>query len=132
MAGHHQYVCYWHDHVGSLSYTILAIVIGNMLATGALLLSSLAGSYYHSASSWLSTISPTTNRRSWLTKYIAVNFPVFSRAVWGMWGSQFSIWNRIFLSFGIYIQLLDFVFGVTLLTLNISLVSRLHLPSYHM
>ncbi|KAK8927179.1 Allantoin permease [Metarhizium anisopliae] len=54
-----------------------------MLATGALLLSSLAGSYYHSASSWLSTISPTTNRRFWLTKYIAVNFPVFSRAVWG-------------------------------------------------
>lgn len=30
----------------------------------------------------------------------AVGFPVFSRAVWGMWGSQFVIWNRIFLSLG--------------------------------
>ncbi|KJK82723.1 hypothetical protein H634G_01860 [Metarhizium anisopliae BRIP 53293] len=69
---------------------IITIVIGNMLATGALLLSSLAGSYYHSASSWLSTISPTTNRRFWLTKYIAVNFPVFSRAVW--------VWLAVFTS----------------------------------
>ncbi|KHO10982.1 chaperonin [Metarhizium robertsii ARSEF 23] len=44
---------------------IITIVIGNMLATGALLLSSLAGSYYH------------------------INFPVFSRAVW-VWLAVFT------------------------------------------
>ncbi|KAL4911463.1 hypothetical protein BDW74DRAFT_184788 [Aspergillus multicolor] len=52
---------------------IIAIVIGNILATLALIASSLAGAYYH------------------------IGFPVFSRAVWGLWGSQFVIWNRIFL-----------------------------------
>ncbi|RDW93374.1 nucleobase cation symporter-1 family protein [Aspergillus mulundensis] len=51
----------------------IAIVIGNILATLALIASSLAGAYYH------------------------IGFPVFSRAVWGLWGSQFVIWNRIFL-----------------------------------
>lgn len=35
-----------------------------------------------------------------LTRRIQVGFPVFNRVVWGMWGSQFTIWNRIFLSFG--------------------------------
>uniref|UniRef100_A0A8H7NHT0 Uracil permease n=1 Tax=Bionectria ochroleuca TaxID=29856 RepID=A0A8H7NHT0_BIOOC len=54
---------------------IIAIVIGNILATTALVLSSLAGAYYH------------------------VGFSVYSRAVWGVWGSQFVIWNRIFLAF---------------------------------
>lgn len=54
---------------------IIAIVVGNFVATGALLLASMAGAYYH------------------------IGFPVFSRAVWGIWGSQFTIWNRIFLSF---------------------------------
>ncbi|KAH5433700.1 hypothetical protein HBI47_091240, partial [Parastagonospora nodorum] len=54
---------------------IIAIVVGNTLATAALLLSSLAGAYYH------------------------IGFPVFSRAVWGIWGSQFVVWNRIFLAF---------------------------------
>ncbi|KAI1053614.1 hypothetical protein LB506_012477 [Fusarium annulatum] len=53
---------------------IIAIILGNILATAALILASLAGAYYH------------------------VGFPVFSRAVWGIWGSQFVIWNRIFLS----------------------------------
>ncbi|PTD13373.1 Uracil permease, partial [Fusarium culmorum] len=53
---------------------IIAIVLGNILATAALILASLAGAYYH------------------------IGFPVFSRAVWGIWGSQFVIWNRIFLS----------------------------------
>ncbi|KAL4935176.1 hypothetical protein BDV06DRAFT_234578 [Aspergillus oleicola] len=52
---------------------IIAIVIGNILATLALVASSLAGAYYH------------------------IGFPVFNRAVWGLWGSQFVIWNRIFL-----------------------------------
>lgn len=28
----------------------------------------------------------------------AVGFPVVNRYVWGMYGSQFVIWNRIFLS----------------------------------
>ncbi|PNY21209.1 Uncharacterized protein TCAP_07265 [Tolypocladium capitatum] len=54
---------------------IVSIVIGNILATAALLLSSLPGAYYH------------------------IGFSVYSRAVWGIWGSQFTIWNRIFLSF---------------------------------
>ncbi|KAM0220574.1 hypothetical protein ACHAPA_004005 [Fusarium lateritium] len=53
---------------------IIAIILGNILATAALILASLAGAYYH------------------------IGFPVFSRAVWGIWGSQFVIWNRIFLS----------------------------------
>ncbi|KAF4448576.1 hypothetical protein F53441_8053 [Fusarium austroafricanum] len=53
---------------------IIAIVLGNILATAALILASLAGAYYH------------------------ISFPVFSRAVWGLWGSQFVVWNRIFLS----------------------------------
>ncbi|KAL4972736.1 permease for cytosine/purines, uracil, thiamine, allantoin-domain-containing protein [Aspergillus desertorum] len=46
---------------------------GNLLATLALVASSLAGAHYH------------------------IGFPVFSRAVWGLWGSQFVVWNRIFL-----------------------------------
>ncbi|KAJ4248733.1 hypothetical protein NW762_012571 [Fusarium torreyae] len=54
---------------------IIAIILGNILATAALILASLAGAYYH------------------------IGFPVFSRAVWGIWGSWFVIWNRIFLSF---------------------------------
>ncbi|KAH0489557.1 hypothetical protein TgHK011_009980 [Trichoderma gracile] len=53
---------------------ILAIVVGNVIATAAIVVSSLAGAYYH------------------------IGFPVYSRAVWGMWGSQFAVWNRIFLS----------------------------------
>ncbi|POR39408.1 Uncharacterized protein TPAR_00411 [Tolypocladium paradoxum] len=56
----------------------MGIVIGNLLATVALLLSSLAGAYYH------------------------IGFPIYSRAVWGIWGSQFTIWNRIFLTFDRY------------------------------
>ncbi|RKU46126.1 hypothetical protein DL546_006888 [Coniochaeta pulveracea] len=30
--------------------------------------------------------------------YYNIGFPVVNRMVWGMWGSQFVIWNRIFLS----------------------------------
>ncbi|KAM0261428.1 hypothetical protein ACHAQJ_002281 [Trichoderma viride] len=52
---------------------IIAIVVGNILATVAIVISSLSGAYYH------------------------IGFSVYSRAVWGMWGSQFAIWNRIFL-----------------------------------
>ncbi|KAH7074987.1 NCS1 nucleoside transporter family protein [Paraphoma chrysanthemicola] len=54
---------------------IIAIVIGNVIATAALLVSSLAGAYYN------------------------IGFGVFSRVTWGIWGSQFAIWNRIFLAF---------------------------------
>ncbi|KAH8714592.1 NCS1 nucleoside transporter family protein [Ilyonectria robusta] len=53
---------------------IICIIVGNLLATGAILLASMAGAYYH------------------------IGFPVFSRAVWGLWGAQFVVWNRIFLS----------------------------------
>lgn len=53
---------------------IIAIVVGNIIAATAIVISSFAGAYYH------------------------IGFPVYSRAVWGMWGSQFAVWNRIFLS----------------------------------
>ncbi|PTB65679.1 hypothetical protein BBK36DRAFT_1169381 [Trichoderma citrinoviride] len=56
---------------------IIAIVVGNIIATVAIVISSLAGAYYH------------------------IGFSVYSRAVWGMWGSQFAIWNRIFLSLAV-------------------------------
>ncbi|EFQ99464.1 uridine permease [Nannizzia gypsea CBS 118893] len=56
---------------------IIAIIIGNLLATLFVVLNSLPGAYYH------------------------LGFPVVNRYVWGMYGSQFVIWNRIFLSIGI-------------------------------
>ncbi|KAK2025445.1 NCS1 nucleoside transporter family protein [Colletotrichum zoysiae] len=52
----------------------ICIVIGNLIATAVVIINSLPGSYYH------------------------LGFPVFSRVVWGMWGSQLVVWNRIFLS----------------------------------
>ncbi|KAK2036173.1 thiamine transporter [Colletotrichum somersetense] len=52
----------------------ICIVIGNLIATAVVIINSLPGSYYN------------------------LGFPVFSRVVWGMWGSQFVVWNRIFLS----------------------------------
>ncbi|RCI08139.1 hypothetical protein L249_6333 [Ophiocordyceps polyrhachis-furcata BCC 54312] len=58
---------------------IICIVIGNLLVTAAILVSSVQGTHYH------------------------IGFPVYSRAVWGIWGSQFTIWNRIFLSFVCFI-----------------------------
>ncbi|KAF2009429.1 NCS1 nucleoside transporter family protein [Aaosphaeria arxii CBS 175.79] len=53
---------------------IICIVIGNILATIFLVVNSLPGAYYN------------------------LGFPVVNRSVWGMWGSQFPIWNRIFLA----------------------------------
>ena len=53
---------------------IIAIIAGNIISAILLVLNSLPGAYYH------------------------VGFPVVNRSVWGMWGSQFVIWNRIFLS----------------------------------
>ncbi|OHW89806.1 NCS1 nucleoside transporter family protein [Colletotrichum incanum] len=55
---------------------LICIILGNLIATAVVIVNSLPGSSYH------------------------IGFPVFSRAVWGMWGSQFVIWNRIFLSLG--------------------------------
>ncbi|KAH8655434.1 NCS1 nucleoside transporter family protein [Xylariales sp. PMI_506] len=52
----------------------ICIIFGNLLAAGFTVLNSLPGAYYH------------------------VGYPVINRAVWGMWASQFAIWNRIFLS----------------------------------
>ncbi|KGQ06715.1 Allantoin permease [Beauveria bassiana D1-5] len=52
----------------------VGIVVGNLIALAAVLANSIAGSRYH------------------------IGFPVISRSIWGMWGSQFTIWNRIFLS----------------------------------
>ncbi|EER25466.1 NCS1 nucleoside transporter family protein [Coccidioides posadasii C735 delta SOWgp] len=53
---------------------IIAIVIGNLLATAFVVLNSLPGAYYN------------------------IGFPVVNRYVWGLYGSQFVIWNRILLS----------------------------------
>ncbi|OIW25708.1 NCS1 nucleoside transporter family protein [Coniochaeta ligniaria NRRL 30616] len=53
---------------------LICIVLGNLLAMMFVILNSLPGAYYN------------------------VGFPVVNRMVWGMWGSQFVIWNRIFLS----------------------------------
>ncbi|KAH7310666.1 NCS1 nucleoside transporter family protein [Stachybotrys elegans] len=55
---------------------IIAITIGNIIATAALIISSLPGAYYN------------------------IGFAIFSRVNWGIWGSQFAVWNRIFLAFG--------------------------------
>ncbi|RYP11800.1 hypothetical protein DL765_007592 [Monosporascus sp. GIB2] len=60
---------------GFLMFHNLCIAIGNIIATAAFIVNSLPGIYLH------------------------LGFPVFSRAVWGMRGAQFAIWNRIFLSF---------------------------------
>lgn len=53
---------------------VICIVVGNLLATGFVVLNSLPGAYYN------------------------VGFPVVNRMIWGMWGAQFVIWNRILLS----------------------------------
>ena len=52
----------------------IAIIAGNIIANILVVMNSLQGAYYH------------------------VGFPVVNRSVWGMWGTQFVIWNRIFLS----------------------------------
>ncbi|KAJ5825872.1 Allantoin permease [Penicillium riverlandense] len=53
---------------------IIAIVIGQIIATALVVLNSLPGAFYH------------------------LGFPVVNRYVWGMYGSAFVIWNRILLS----------------------------------
>jgi len=52
----------------------IAIIAGTIISNILLVLNSLPGAYYH------------------------VGFSVVNRSVWGMWGSQFVIWNSIFLS----------------------------------
>ncbi|KAI5290969.1 hypothetical protein KEM54_006838, partial [Ascosphaera aggregata] len=49
-------------------------VVGFILVTVLIVLNSLPGAQYH------------------------IGFPIVNRGVWGMWGSQFVVWNRIFLS----------------------------------
>jgi len=80
--------CSWFDLVASYNLyaflllnsfsilQVLAIVVGNILATIFVILNSVPGAYYH------------------------VGFPVVNRYVWGMYGSSFVIWNRILLSLG--------------------------------
>ncbi|KAI0145283.1 permease for cytosine/purines, uracil, thiamine, allantoin-domain-containing protein [Xylariaceae sp. FL1272] len=53
---------------------IISIVIGHLFATLFVILNSLPGAYYN------------------------LGFPVVNRMTWGLWGAQFVIWNRIFLS----------------------------------
>ncbi|KAL4898677.1 permease for cytosine/purines, uracil, thiamine, allantoin-domain-containing protein [Aspergillus ambiguus] len=53
---------------------LAAIIAGNALSTGLVILNSLPGAYYH------------------------IGFPLVNRYVWGLWGSYFVIMNRILLS----------------------------------
>ncbi|KAJ5288655.1 Allantoin permease [Penicillium angulare] len=53
---------------------IIAIVVGQLLATAFVILNSIPGAFY------------------------CLGFPVVNRYVWGMYGSSFVIWNRILLS----------------------------------
>ena len=55
---------------------IISIVVGNILAAMLVVVNSVPGAYYH------------------------IGFPVVNRYVWGMYGSQFVLWNRILLSVG--------------------------------
>lgn len=55
---------------------ILALIIGNCLAALLVGANSFLGAYYH------------------------VGYPVSNRAVWGMYGSAFPVYNRILLSTG--------------------------------
>src|SRR5436190_9512599 len=55
---------------------IIAVGLGNLIATLFVILNSLPGAYYH------------------------LGFPVVNRYVWGLYGSAFVVWNRILLSFG--------------------------------
>lgn len=70
---------------------IISIVVGNSLAAIFVVLNSLPGAYYN------------------------LGFPVVNRYVWGLYGSQFVIWNRILLSVGEF-TLNDRAEAVTLLT----------------
>ncbi|KAM0277379.1 hypothetical protein ACHAQH_005819 [Verticillium albo-atrum] len=90
----------WHQ-------AFIAIIIGNIIATVAVIVNSLPGSYYH------------------------VGFPVFSRVVWGMWGAQFTIWNRIFLSLGEWYGFTAWVGGQCLHVVLLSLDPKLeeHIPN---
>ncbi|RDW82878.1 NCS1 nucleoside transporter family protein-2 [Coleophoma crateriformis] len=53
---------------------VICIILGNLIATLYIVVNSIPGAYYH------------------------IGFPVANRYVWGMYGSQFVIWNRILLS----------------------------------
>ena len=72
----------------------LAILIGSILGTVFVILNSLPGAYYYGT---LPCFYRAVHREA---NNITVGFPVVNRVVWGMWGSQFVIWNRIFLSLG--------------------------------
>ncbi|KAI5456583.1 permease for cytosine/purines, uracil, thiamine, allantoin-domain-containing protein [Mariannaea sp. PMI_226] len=62
--------------------------------------------------------------------YYHIGFPIFSRAVWGIWGSQFTIWNRIFLSF-VWYGFQSFVGGQCLYLILLSWDPKLeeHIPN---
>lgn len=74
---------------------IIAIAIGDILATILVVLNSLPGAYYHRQCQWL----PVTVQEN-LIFSLTVGFPVVNRYVWGLNGSAFVIWNRILLSIG--------------------------------
>lgn len=62
------------------------------------ILNSLPGAYYHSE--YKRKRQSSSHGISQLIFRFTVGFPVVNRMIWGMWGSQFVIWNRIFLSLG--------------------------------
>ncbi|KAB8220657.1 hypothetical protein BDV33DRAFT_203298 [Aspergillus novoparasiticus] len=52
--------------------SLAAIVVGNIIATGLLIINSLPGMFYH------------------------IGFPLVNRYVWDLYGSLFVLWNRIY------------------------------------
>lgn len=70
---------------------VVAIVVGNLLAMVFVVLNSLPGAYYH---------RETGSRMIGNALILSVGFPVVNRYVWGLYGSQFVLWNRILLSLG--------------------------------
>lgn len=80
----------------TVANVFLGIILGNIIATVVLLANSMAGAHYHGT--YMDCLMQIPSRTS--TNSALVGFPILSRAAWGMWGSQFAIWNRIFLSIG--------------------------------
>lgn len=76
---------------------IIAIVVGNILASMFIVLNSLPGAFYH-CKSITGTLCLTRLWPDSVNNDHVVGFPVANRYVWGMWGSQWVVWNRIFLS----------------------------------
>lgn len=86
--------------------SIICIVLGNLVSAAGVYINSIAGLDYH------------------------IGFPVLSRAAWGMWGSLFTIWNRIFLAI-VWYSVQAFVGGQCfyLILLSWDLELEKHIPN---